>query len=200
MSTNIIDTDSAFLQPLDYDNLTSAEQLYVQALISAATEIIEKYLNRPVVEQTVTEYISGDNDESILLKYIPINELTSVTYISSVDGTEDLVDDAEFQYNEKGELRWNAWSNSSSVNRGSWPRGFRNVKVIYKAGWPLISVPIPLQKVTADLVMGMYDPSQSNENLEKEKLGEYFYQVKKDAVSAVLTSSQGILGLYRLRR
>lgn len=196
--TALITNTDPLLNKLDYSNLSAGDQAEIDALITVSSELVEKYCNRTFSSTAYSEVIDGDNDDFLLLRNIPIVSLTSVVFRSDIDGTSETVDDAEFQYDATlGRLEWAPDSDSGSQYTGCFPRGFQNITVNYTAGYA--TVPAPIKYAVAQLVLVMYDPSFSVTAIEKEKLGEYFYQRNAEQIGKILCNENKILSLYRKR-
>lgn len=195
----LITTSSAFLNELDYNNLASSEQAEIQALIEAASQLIEAYCGRVFAAADYTEKQDGAGREFIIIDNPPIISLSSVGFISPSDGTTETVDDAYFDYkSEIGEIQWKPSASSGSQYEGCFFEGFRNIVVSYRGGYE--TIPYPIQRATADLVKVMFDPSLNSQAIEKEKLGEYFYQLNADKIGPMLSDQNKILRLYKLYR
>ncbi len=195
----LIESSSPLLHRLDYASLDNPEQEVIDALIEVASELIEKYCERTFARATYTEIINGSGDQYIILRNLPIESITSVKFRDQFTGEEETVDGTEFNYiANTGELYWNEYSDSTCQFNGSWPEAKKNVTVTYIGGYG--DIPMPIQKACADMVEIMYDPSAAIGALEKEKLGEYFYQVNIQKLSNLLTDQNKILSLYRRRR
>jgi hypothetical protein len=193
----LILSSSPLLHRLDYANLDNDEQEVIDALIEVASELIEKYCERTFARATFTEVINGSGDEYIILRNIPIESITSIAFRNQCTGEEETVDGDEFTVNEKlGTVYWNEYSESTSEFNGSWPEAQKNITAIYIGGYS--DIPMPVQMVCAQMVESMYDPKLSA-GIEKEKLGEYFYQINVDKVSRLLTDQNKMLALYRRR-
>ena len=195
---------SPLLHRLEYSSMSVDQRSVIDALIEVASELIEKYCNRQFARDDYTEVISGSGTEMdyVLLRNIPINSVASVSYVDPIDGEVTTVTNTandNFHFNpETGELWWQSFSESTSKFKDTFPELHRNITVIYNGGYA--EIPMPIQMVCAQMVETMYDPSsQAAGTLEKEKLGEYFYQLNVDKVSKQLTDQNKILSLYRRR-
>ncbi len=188
---------SPLLHRLDYANLTNEKQEAVEALIEVASELIEQYCNRQFTRATYTETLNGSGDYYVVLRNIPIESITSIKFRDQSTGEEETIDGAEFSYHSKiGDLYWNAYSESESQFNGSWPEAQNNITVTYIGGYS--DIPMPIQQVCAQMVETMYDPTLSA-GIEKEKLGEYFYQINVEKISKLLTDQNKMIALYRRR-
>lgn len=223
----LIDNTSVFLNDLDYANMSAADQALVNGLIEVSSELIEKECNRIFLADDFTDELNGDNLNSIFVKNIPINSLTSITihpdlssfsteylddwlYTWITNVTEDIVyPDADhtidelFGFNEKtGEVWFKSLSTLTTpptTYLGYFPFGRQNVSITYNGGFSP-EVPTPIQKLCADLVMASFSPDNAAGNIDSEKLGQYFYKTRKDAVNELLSSNKRIISLYKIRK
>lgn len=195
----LITTSSAFLNELGYGTLPSADQAEIQALIEAASQLIEKFCGRNFAAQDYVELQNGSGQDFLIVENPPILSLSSIKFIYAGDSTDETIDDAEFGYkSESGEIRWLPYSQSSSKWNGGFFEGYKNIQISYRGGYEVI--PYPIQKACADLVKVMYDPSMHGAALEKEKLGDYFYQMNVEKVGPLLSDNNKMLRLYKLYR
>lgn len=193
---DFITTSSPYLQLLDYPNLTSEEQARVSAVITASSEYLEKYLNRTILATTYAEVHSGDNDEYLILKQLPINSLTSVVFRSSINTT---VAGTNFEYDSgSGELRWKTYAITTADFLNYFPKGFNNIVVNYNAGYS--SIPTPLQLLVAEMVMETFDKNLLPNGIQKEKIGQYFVDYGADSWDKILFNRRRIVSMYKIRR
>ncbi len=194
----LIEVTSPLLHRLEYSSQDNETQELIEALIEVASEQIENYCFRSFAKGTYTEKINGSGGEYIILRNIPIESITSVKFRDQFTGDEETIDGTEFTINDKvGIVYWNEFSESDSQFNGLWPEAQQNVTITYIGGYE--EIPLPVQKVCADMVETMFDPSAANGAIEKEKLGEYFYQINVDKVNNLLTSQSNMLARYRRR-
>ena len=194
----LILSSSPLLHRLEYASLSSDQQNVVISLIEVASELIEKYCNRTFASATYTEKLNGNNDSFIIIRNPPIVSITNVKFIDQATGDEETVLGAEFTFEPKlGTIYWNQYSESSSPFNGSFPEAQQNITVKYIGGFS--DIPMPIQAVCAQMVEMLYDPTIGTGGLEKEKLGEYFYQLNVEKLSKLLTDQNKMLALYRRR-
>lgn len=198
--TNLIESDSVFLQPLDYDNLTDAEQDYVDGLINVASEAIEHECNRTFASTVYSEEAhGGSGHNSVFVFNSPIITLTSVVYVTS---TTTTITASDLTYNaDTGEIRWKTAGQTLTSTRTFgrvFTEGFNNILINYTGGFA--TIPYAIQMLTAQLVMEQFDSEVAKNGIVKEKLGQYFveYNVKKLKDSIMANSS--ILGDYKIRK
>ncbi len=193
---NLIENTSAYLEPIEYNNRTTAEKAYIDALIDSGSEWIEKYCNRIFLETIYTEEVQdGQGWNTIFPSNSPIISLTSIIIISS-DGTETTYASTNFDVNfNTGEIRIKSSTTAGIV---IFPTGFRNIKINYTGGFTV--VPFTIQKLTADYVIQMFDPTLSVEGIEKERLGDYFYAKSKNYFEGLPFVNKKMLNQYRIRK
>ena len=134
-------------------------------LLEYASERIESHCGRRFASEELTEYHDGPGTSRLVLDRRPVTDL-SAAYVdadrdfgaSTVIPAEELV-----LYPEAGLL----------VRAGSpFPRGARNVKVVYTAGYT--SLPDDLAAACVKLAAAWYAHSQAGaDGIRRETLGEY---------------------------
>lgn len=207
---SIILGNDPLLLDLGYTDLSSAEKLKVDAILYAGTELIEKYCNRTFALTTYTsEKHSGDGHNELYVKNVPLVSVTSVV-VRWGDTTEDD-DTYTSNYFEidvaTGRISFsdfNVTGTDTLTSPGCFEIGFNNLFVTYVAGFA--TVPAPVQVVLADFVLRVYNDLGENE-IESEKLGNYFYKTKSSSSGAGKTTGFGVgtryddfLRLYKLHK
>ena len=200
---NIIENTDPLLFDLDYSNREAGQQAQIDALIEVSSELIHKHCNRIFPSDTYTEEKSdGSGENHLFIKNPPIISLTEITVV----GADDLGDDATFDgtyfsYDEKtGEIQWNdnfLLNNVVSDWLGNFPCGFRNILTTYEGGFT--DVPAGIKFACADMVLSGFSPEAGFGNIEFEKLGQYFYRLRKDVIDQSLLKQHNILNMYKIR-
>lgn len=73
----------------------NADDTYIAALVAAATDVVEGYLNRAFVNRTYTLDLDGfPRDNEILLERAPLVSVTSIAYIDSAEANQTLSTDS----------------------------------------------------------------------------------------------------------
>lgn len=208
---NLIDHNSPFLADLDYANLSVADQAQVDALIDVASVMIEKRCNRIFLADDYEEDHDGTDENSIFVKNIPINSLTSIT-ITFPDQTI-VYDAAVFDYKPLiGEIWFKPRSQVSAAldYLGTFPGPAHNphlasitssrfnINISYNGGFS--EVPSPIKLLCANTVIQFFSPDNAANAIEAEKLGQYFYKLRKDAVTDFIIANKDILNLYKIRK
>lgn len=114
----------------------------VERLIESASQIANSYAQRHLAATGYTERLSGSGSSILLLKQHPIQSITSVHIDGSWEfGTDTVCTDYE-----------------SDTSAGilylysGWPVGERNIKVVYRAGYELASVPKEIQQAVVEVM------------------------------------------------
>lgn len=128
----------------------------LKELVNGASQYIETFLGRVVKEQDdITEYFDGDEISDILqLQNFPITTLTSLQYDNGSFATPNWVAYDAGNYkaiNETGEIYLNVVYS-----------GIRNIKVVYKAGYALGSIPEDIKLACKMIVGGGYNKRKSD--------------------------------------
>ena len=85
---NLIANSDPHLNPLDYNNLSAADMVQVDALITSGSEYIERYCNRVFASAVITdEEHNGNGFNSIFVRNPPITTLTQIEIISAYSST-----------------------------------------------------------------------------------------------------------------
>ncbi len=134
-----------------------ADSDLLRLLIMATTDRIEEYCGRFIVPRARTEYLDGNSAVEIGLSRFPVDVLTSVEFLADdgkgdkrVDGTDGTGD--VWLRKALGELKL-------KPGQGAFPRGTRNVKVIYNPGFN----PVPHSiKAAAGMLLNKWRRDQEN--------------------------------------
>lgn len=123
----------------------TADDSRIGWIIEAISRELNEETDRTLVQTELTEYYDGDGTDRLFLHSYPVSAVASV-YIDGDHGfTADTLEDSDsyFANTDIGCL---------VHNTGIWPRGHRNIKVTYTAGYTQASVPKDLKRATCDLV------------------------------------------------
>ena len=145
---------------LDIPALDTSFDSKLERLINTASAFIEGYTNRVVVTTTYTEYVDGRASNRIMLKQWPIQSVTSVHIdASGVFDATSLVDPANYFVETGFGIGLIGCGSSSSVG-GIWPKGTRNIQIIYDAGYGTAAggdIPNDIEQACLDYVMWLDD-------------------------------------------
>ncbi len=196
---NLIDNSSAFLQPIDYENRTDDEQVYINALIDVASEALEVECNRIFAPITYAEEThSGSGQNSIFVFNPPIRTLTSVVYVGDTENTTILATNFSFDTNI-GEIRWKV---SPQITQATltfgkiFTEGFKNILINYAGGFA--TVPKSIQMLAAQLVIEQFDPETAKNAVKKEKLGQFFIELNTAKFQSSIMENKNIIGRYKI--
>ena len=124
-------------------------------LINVASEFIENYCGRVLVEASYDEYQDGRSGNRLLLKQWPVtggpaDGGTKPEVIIDEDGvfaSTDAVDVTSY---------WVA-NDIEIVRKGMWPKGYRNIKISYTAGLGKINTVAETNTLPSDLELACLD-------------------------------------------
>jgi hypothetical protein len=112
---------------------TDVESDLLRLLIISVTDRVEDHLARQVVPRAKTEYLDGDGRVDIGLGNYPVDTLTSVEFLNddgTVGTTVDVTDGTGDLW-----LRKEIGVLVMKPGQSTFPKGVRNVKVIYSPGF-----------------------------------------------------------------
>jgi hypothetical protein len=164
---NLITTSEVIAVWAGFDSLSSLAQA---RLIEAASTAIERYCRRTFASDEVTEYLDGNGTSRIWLDRRPVTEVTSVT-----------VNDVALDNSTNA--AWVLEPNTGTLTRGTgqhdsqlainWPRGTRNVVVVYTGGYS--AIPSDVKMAAATLAKHIHDAATKTGILSSENIGAYSY-------------------------
>lgn len=131
--------DDLGISKTDYDSI-------LERMINAASQSIEKYLDRVVKEATYTEFQDGRASNKILLKEYPVSSITSL-HIDN-DGDFDanaLIDSGDYSIDSESMLL---------LRHRTFTKGYQNIKVVYVAGYS--TVPSDIEHACIEYVNYLY--------------------------------------------
>lgn len=109
----------------------SSEDTYITALIETATNHVEQYTNRAIVEQT-WELVLDEFSDTILIPRGPVTSITSFKYFD-LNSVEQTIDPANYALDEVGDPQWIIKERSYT-----WPRlddSINNITIRFVAGY-----------------------------------------------------------------
>lgn len=142
----------------------SAQDAKINALLAAASDIVRRLCDADFTSVARTEYHSGR--DNFLKTYVTLGSrpVESLDTISIRCGHDDYVDSDVTCYDlnpDRGTLH------------GRFPRGIRNVKVVYTGGYAV--VPDSVQQATMMIAKALLDATANDSTLQAEKIGDYSY-------------------------
>jgi hypothetical protein len=111
---------------------------------NAVCEAIEGILERQVIQRDHTEYVDGNGGQFLYVRSPPIDQATCHVYVDNGTRkfTEELTQGMEIA---EADYYIEPAAGSIELFSGRFPRGKKNVKVVYKGGWLLAAVPSPIK-------------------------------------------------------
>jgi len=165
-SNAMVDLDSFKVYAKEYTTEVNSLAL-LRDFINEASQLCESYCNRFFRERTITQIISGGSTYEIMLNQWPINSIDEVYFDAKhVFDASSLVPASSYIVgeNEKGE------GISIEMLAGRFPRGRKNIKIVYKAGYPNIAdLPADLQLACKRTAAYYYKQQQNEDFIENAK-------------------------------
>jgi uncharacterized phiE125 gp8 family phage protein len=158
-------TRAALKLYLGIDGAETGEDDLLEALLAYASERIESYCSRRFAEEELTEYIDGDGTDRLVLGRRPVASLAGIYVDSDREFGEDtkLLELERVLYPATGIVVWVG---------GIFPRGTRNVKAVYTAGYA--QIPDDLAAACVKLAASWYAHAKSGaDGVRRETLGDY---------------------------
>jgi len=119
--------------------------------IEVASQLIEDFLDRKLIEQSHTDYYDGRRSDRLILRQWPVSAITELRLDSTNGFTEasTLVDSSDYALVNDQEI--------VLLNGGTFHYGRYSVKVIYTAGWLQASIPATIRNACLQLVEYLED-------------------------------------------
>lgn len=146
LNANALTTLNAAKDYLEIPLANTAQDGRIERAINAASQMFERWTSRKLKLQSLTEQHDGKGSNTVVLSEWPARKPTRVCVDSSwtFDPGDDL-DDGDFDVFGEGTL---------VLRTGSFPRGTRNVRVEYQAGYEV--VPADLEEACLLMVDFLY--------------------------------------------
>jgi hypothetical protein len=144
---------------------TTDDDTLISALIQSVSEAIEHYCGREFAESERTEFHDGRNSGSIVLKCRPVQSVSGV------------YDDCDRVFPDLSEISSSCYvfypeSGLIELTGGLFSNGWRNVKVVYVAGYE--TVPAAVEQAANILIANFYNRGHSGgDGLDSESVGAY---------------------------
>lgn len=150
----------------------SSEDSKLEFLITAATDLVEKYCGRSFNETTHTEELyDGEDSNTLFLKNYPVSDEVADAPVILVDDEAVDVEDVNYQ---KGILEL-----ASIVNAG-----LSNIKATYKGGYATDDIPFDLKQAII-LIVARARNAAKNSGVVSESVGDY--SVAYQSAAAAMT-------------
>lgn len=172
----------------------------VQDYLTAAEAWVDRWTGRSGFDTSSrTEVYDGGGHDCLRLRAIPITSITSITITDADGSTEALTISTDVDYDTglKGEVRFGP-NNASSY--AYWPSGFRNISVVYTAGYAVGSVPDDIQEAVIHraLALHMETSLYMAAGLKSQKIGDGSQQrISREDVDLVMDRVYELLGPYK---
>jgi uncharacterized phiE125 gp8 family phage protein len=116
------------------------------ALIEAASMVVETWCRRSFLKASVTEWCDGGGTPVLALRRAPIQLVASVAlYENGGQGEATTVASTEYAIDaDAGLLLYLTPGTTTSWGRAYWPRGVRNIQVVYEGGFATLPAPVGL--------------------------------------------------------
>lgn len=163
---------------------TSEDDLLAQ-LIAQNSKRIEAYCQRHFASSTLTDDFNGTGTNSLVLATRPLTQLTSV----KIDCARSFPAESEI---DTEELSLDSEAGIITRIDNIFPRGVRNVRVVYVAGFS--TVPDDINLACIKLAAASYAHAKSGaDGIKSERIGEYSVEYEREDISPEV---EGILESY----
>jgi hypothetical protein len=123
-------------------------------MLQIVREQFDEYCDRTLLAADHTEYYSGDGARTLVLANYPVNSTRSEIAVY-VDQDQEFGADTQL---DEDDIAIDSSAGILHYVGGSWPRGDRNIKVVYNAGHE--TVPYDLKGITYTAVSRMWKQRQ----------------------------------------
>ena len=168
--------------------LASVNAVFLLELLEAASDIIENYCNRTFATTTHTEIHDGDGLNQLVLDHAPVDSITTIT-LTDNDGTETEIAGDQFRVDLGAAIV--RFAPESTADYSSFPLGFRNISVVYIAGWD--AIPEDVQQATVELIEAAVEHEPA---IASERMGDYAVAYRS-AMEQLSPVTRAVLAHYR---
>lgn len=147
-------------------------------LLKAAEDKAKRYCGTVLEAEDITEYHDGDGTGVVLLRNFPVNSVATVhDDIERSYDAASLVAATDYVVEACGKL---------TLDGLVFDPGFKNVKVVYNAGYSATVMPYDLKKAIANIAFADY--LEANGSINMVEGDEFVYRPKKlrDEATAIL--------------
>ena len=175
----------------------------LETWINHASSSIEQYTNRKIVVQSVSgEIYDGDGSDTLFVRYWPVTQLST----ESAPTTAQKL--ASLQYRNGPDEAWTDIETDIDhifidVNwpfiklyEQTFPKGMRNVKISYKAGFS--TIPGDIWRVSVEMVADMWNQSKHGTS---DRLGKSTVSIQSSSTTYkdLKPEWEKVLDYYRVR-
>lgn len=165
----------------------------------AAEEWVESYCDRSFVYGSTTGTYNGDGGRRLYLRNVPVSSITSCVITDEGGSTETLTPatDLDFQA-DNGAVEFGP-NNTSSYE--IWPKGFRNISIVYVAGYTLGStMPDAIEEAVCLRALCLF--AESGENMSAALGAQQMGEISKTRISPAMVEGwmdqvRSLLAPYR---
>ena len=168
--------------------LASVDSDLLNVLILAATAFLERVCHRTFASTTHTEVHDGDGQNVLILDHAPVDSITTIT-ITDADGDETEIAGSEFRVHEGAAIV--EFAPESTADYSSFPAGFRNISVVYIAGWA--TIPEDVQQACVELIEAAVEHEPA---IASERMGDYTVAYRS-AMEQLSPLTRGVIAHYR---
>lgn len=132
LNSNNLTTVANLKAHLGIPSAETSQDTRMELLINAASDSIERYLDRKLKSQTITEYQHGRRQDSLLLHEWPVTGITElrVDMDHVFSDASTLIPSADYGIGDD--------KNSLIYFDTVFPRGNHNIKIVYVAGYATV--------------------------------------------------------------
>lgn len=155
-------------QALDLTAAEVADALpWLERAIDSLSQTIEKLCGRQFIARSYTENLHGTGTETLALAHRPVNSVTSIVTVSGAGSSEttSAVDATTYRVDTDAGI--------IELLDGIWARGFRNVRIVYNAGYT--TVPYGVLQIAREVLAEYWEGRNRSPAFQSESLGDYSY-------------------------
>lgn len=145
---------------LGIPTLETSHDSLVEDFINEASQMIETYCNRFLIQRTVIEYKNGNGRKQLILNQYPISSITSLhDDLNHSYGAETLIDASNYG------IYGDQLNDNFYIERfdSAFCRGQKNIKIVYVAGYLLADIPADLKLACKIIIAFYYNKQQSKD-------------------------------------
>jgi uncharacterized phiE125 gp8 family phage protein len=123
-------------------------------LLTIVSEFADTYTRRTLLEAEHSEYYDGTGTETLMLNNYPVSAVHSLVIDYVGFTSTEVADTSEYRVDsDRGMVTY----------QYTWPRGTRNIKAVYTAGYTLGTVPFDLRLAVLEMTSHLWQ--RRNEKL-----------------------------------
>jgi hypothetical protein len=161
LNANAIITVQQLADHLDNSSPVAAETTRYELWINSVSSMVERYLDRKLQQASIVEYHDGRSNDRVVLREWPVASIDELAF----DYDSEFSDPNDIQPTDDYELM----NNELVYLNGTLPKGKRNVRVTYTAGYAEIPADIQLATI---LACEWFETLRSNGDLGRTNLAK----------------------------